>query len=273
MAGVPPQVRDRRLPAGRLRPARRDPAARQPVGRGERRRLAVRRPLRAGRSPADRAGHDAVPGQRPARPATDRTATCCSRLEAEHPDTLQFALRQLMRRTRGELVLRWMVDGLHPGRGHRQRGRHAAQPARASRTAPRTPTPRRRTDGPPRVGRGRRRRAGLVRGRLVPRGAGDPDVRRVLGPHPARRAGGDHRPAQGQRRPAGQATGVRRPAVRRRSRRPADLRWTRTSGWPTRGPRRPTRTGSCAAGSPTPAGSTAPAGSTRGWPSSATSAA
>ena len=36
-------------------------------------------------------------------------------LEAEHPDTLQFALRQLMRRTRDSLVLRWMVDGYSRG--------------------------------------------------------------------------------------------------------------------------------------------------------------
>jgi deferrochelatase/peroxidase EfeB len=32
-------------------------------------------------------------------------------IEAEHPDTTLFALRQLMRRTRRTLVLRWVVDG------------------------------------------------------------------------------------------------------------------------------------------------------------------
>ncbi|WP_300007839.1 Dyp-type peroxidase [Pseudonocardia sp.] len=36
-------------------------------------------------------------------------------LESGHADTLQFALRQLMRRTRGELVLQWLVEGY--GRG------------------------------------------------------------------------------------------------------------------------------------------------------------
>jgi deferrochelatase/peroxidase EfeB len=36
-------------------------------------------------------------------------------LEAGHPDTLQFALRQVMRRTRRHLVLRWMVDGYARG--------------------------------------------------------------------------------------------------------------------------------------------------------------
>jgi deferrochelatase/peroxidase EfeB len=32
-------------------------------------------------------------------------------IEAEHPDTALFALRQLMRRTRSSLVLRWVLDG------------------------------------------------------------------------------------------------------------------------------------------------------------------
>jgi deferrochelatase/peroxidase EfeB len=38
-------------------------------------------------------------------------------LEAGHSDTVQFALRQLMRRTRSDLVLRWMVDGYARGIG------------------------------------------------------------------------------------------------------------------------------------------------------------
>jgi deferrochelatase/peroxidase EfeB len=38
-------------------------------------------------------------------------------LEAGHNDTLQFALRQLMRRTRSHLVLRWMIDGYARGIG------------------------------------------------------------------------------------------------------------------------------------------------------------
>jgi deferrochelatase/peroxidase EfeB len=37
--------------------------------------------------------------------------------EAGHNDTVQFALRQLMRRTRGELVLKWMIDGYARGIG------------------------------------------------------------------------------------------------------------------------------------------------------------
>ncbi|MGB0971838.1 MAG: Dyp-type peroxidase [Mycobacterium sp.] len=38
-------------------------------------------------------------------------------IEAGHHDTMQFALRQLMRRTRSDLVLRWMVDGYARGIG------------------------------------------------------------------------------------------------------------------------------------------------------------
>jgi deferrochelatase/peroxidase EfeB len=37
--------------------------------------------------------------------------------EAGHNDTVQFALRQVMRRTRGELVLKWMIDGYARGIG------------------------------------------------------------------------------------------------------------------------------------------------------------
>ncbi|MGW0159309.1 Dyp-type peroxidase [Mycobacterium sp. NPDC003323] len=38
-------------------------------------------------------------------------------LESGHSDTMQFALRQLMRRTRSDLVLRWMIDGYARGIG------------------------------------------------------------------------------------------------------------------------------------------------------------
>ena len=37
--------------------------------------------------------------------------------EAGHNDTVQFALRQLMRRTRSEMTLRWMIDGYARGIG------------------------------------------------------------------------------------------------------------------------------------------------------------
>lgn len=46
-------------------------------------------------------------------------------LEAGHIDTLQFALRQMMRRTRRHLVLQWMIDGYARGAGAVS---HAATP-------------------------------------------------------------------------------------------------------------------------------------------------
>ena len=46
-------------------------------------------------------------------------------MEAGHVDTLQFALRQLMRRTRRHLVLHWMIDGYARGAGVAS---HAATP-------------------------------------------------------------------------------------------------------------------------------------------------
>jgi deferrochelatase/peroxidase EfeB len=46
-------------------------------------------------------------------------------LEAGHIDTLQFALRQMMRRTRRHLVLQWMIDGYSRGAGSVS---HAATP-------------------------------------------------------------------------------------------------------------------------------------------------
>ena len=47
-------------------------------------------------------------------------------LQAEHPDTVVFALRQLMRRTRRTLVLRWEVDGFN--RRSRQSARTSGSP-------------------------------------------------------------------------------------------------------------------------------------------------
>ena len=38
-------------------------------------------------------------------------------IDADHPDTLQFALRQLMRRRRRDLVLHWLIEGYTRGAG------------------------------------------------------------------------------------------------------------------------------------------------------------
>ena len=43
-------------------------------------------------------------------------------IDADHPDTLQFALRQLMRRRRRDLVLHWLIDGYTRGAGANQAG-------------------------------------------------------------------------------------------------------------------------------------------------------
>ena len=48
--------------------------------------------------------------------------------EAGHNDTVQFALRQLMRRTRSDLVLRWMIDGYSRGIGAGAGDTEAATP-------------------------------------------------------------------------------------------------------------------------------------------------
>lgn len=39
-------------------------------------------------------------------------------IDAEHPDTLQFALRQLMRRRRRDLILHWLIEGYTRGGAH-----------------------------------------------------------------------------------------------------------------------------------------------------------
>jgi len=43
-------------------------------------------------------------------------------IDAGHPDTLQFALRQLMRRRRRDLVLHWLIEGYTRGAGAKQAG-------------------------------------------------------------------------------------------------------------------------------------------------------
>ena len=110
-------------------------------------------------------------------------------ISSYHEDLNLFALRQLMRATRRHLVLEWMIDGYNRRTARRRcpgAGR-GAQPDGVRRRH-RQPDHRRRRAGSLRLDRRRRRRAGVGGRRQLPRGAGDPDVRRVLGPHPARRS-------------------------------------------------------------------------------------
>ena len=98
------------------------------------------------------------------------TATCAHGLGATHPDAAMFALRQLMRRTRGALTLRWMQEGFNAtGRRPEPGEAPAAQPARVQ-GRHRQPRPdRRRGHGRHRLGGGRRRRAGVGRRRHATR--------------------------------------------------------------------------------------------------------
>ena len=196
-------------------------------------------------------------------------------LEAGHNDTVQFALRQLMRRTRRHLTLRWMIDGYARGIG-------------AGKTSEAT-TPRNLLgfkDGTANLdvddgalmdrhvwvqpGRRGTRMGGR---RLLSSHSHHQDVRRVLGPDPARRAGGTHRSQEGQRRAAGHDRRVRRSRLRRGSRRQADpARRPHPAGQPShhrdRAEPDPAPRDSTIRGR-----STAPVGSTRGWRSSPTNAA
>ena len=61
-------------------------------------------------------------------------------LSADQPDVLLHALRQLMRRTRGNLVLHWMLDGYNRPDAGRCRAGPATATCSGSRTARPTST-------------------------------------------------------------------------------------------------------------------------------------
>ena len=171
---------------------------------GVRRRQPVRRPLRPRRPAAEQLVDDAVPRQRqarpgplPRRPAADHqqlprgpqpvrpapadasapaaTSSCtgCSTATTDAPTRPTTPARRGASGRRGR---RAQPDGLR--RRHRQPDHDDELLDRYVWIAD------------------RRRRAGVGGRRQLPRGAGDPHVRRVLGPHPPRRAGGPDRAAQ-----------------------------------------------------------------------------
>ena len=159
-------------------------------------------------------------------------------ISSAHEDINLFALRQLMRATRGTLALQWMLDGYNRRTERRSRARPGVRNLMGFVDGTANLDDRRRRRCMDRyvwVAAGRRR-AGLGRRRQLPRRAGHPDVRRVLGPHPARRAGGADRPAQG--RPARRSTARSRPTSPTTPPTPTarSRRSTPTSAWPTRAP-------------------------------------
>ena len=179
-------------------------------------------------------------------------------LSADQPDMLLHALRQLMRRTRDNLVLHWMLDGYNRNLlGFK--------------------------DGTANLDVGDRR----LMDELVWVGPDDGEPAWAVGGSyqavriirmfvefwdrtPPERAAEDHRPRQGRRGPARPGPRARRPRLRRGPGRPAGPPGTPTSAWPTRAPPRPPAAASCAAASTSRAASTPPVGSIGAWPSSAT---
>ena len=153
------------------------------------------------------------------------------------------------------------LDGarLQPAQHPRPRPHLDPQPARVQGRHGQPRPGRRRADGRPRLGPRRRGRAGVGRGRQLPRGAHHPHAGGVLGPDAAAHAGDDHRART--RTPARRSARPPRPTSRTSPPIPtaSSSGWTATSAWPTPAPRTRPATGSCAAASPTPSAST-PAG-------------
>ena len=139
-------------------------------------------------------------------------------VQADTHDAAMHALRQVLRRTRGDLAVRWMREGYNTLD-------HAAPPAHGTGAQPdglqgRHGQPRSSSDGAPMdrhvwISRGDGQPAWAVGGTFQadPR---HPHDGRVLGPHPPERAGGAVRPPPRQRRAARPGDGRRDvPALRR----------------------------------------------------------
>ena len=191
-------------------------------------------------------------------------------LSADQPDMLLHALRQLMRRTRDNLVLHWMLDGYNRPDARPLPGRTGNRNLLGFK------------DGTANLDVGDRR----LMDELVWVGPDDGE--------PAWAVGGSYQAVRiirmfvefwdrtplneqqkiiGRDKAGGAPLGLDRehddpgygedPAGHR-------VPWTPTSAWPTRAPPRPPAAASCAAASTSRAASTPPGGSTRAWPSSAT---
>ena len=108
-------------------------------------------------------------------------------ISAGNADTTNYALRQLMRRTRGAFTLRWMLEGFNTIQGDFGAGFAPGRNLLGFKDGTANPdADRRRADGRARLGRPRRATSPRGPRADVPGDPHHPDVRRVLGPDPAR---------------------------------------------------------------------------------------
>ena len=124
-------------------------------------------------------------------------------ISASTADMTNYALRQLMRRTRGAFTLKWMLEGFNTIQGDFGAGFAPGRNLLGFKDGTANPdaTDAKRMDDIVWVG-AKRKRARLGRGRHVPGDPHHPDVRRVLGPDPLERTRSVDRPAQAERRAA-----------------------------------------------------------------------
>ena len=204
-------------------------AARRADGDDRVRRVAVRRPLRAGGQAPGGPRRRCRASRRRHRPRAAPTATCSCTLDANQRDTVVHALRELLRPVRGALAVRWTLDGFlsaRPRADAPQRSRRNLFGFRDGTVEPDRHRARRAA-----VAAGRRRLGGR---RHVPGRARDPHARRVLGSRRPARAGEHDRALPRQRRAARRHVASSRTRATTTTPRATGSRSTPTSGSPTR---------------------------------------
>ena len=169
----------------------------------------VRRPVRAGRAPAGRAGRPAGAARRRARARPQQRRPLRAGLRQRPAGRLPRhpQLRPAGPRHGGDALV---AARLRPHVVDVDRAGDAAQPDGLQGRHPQHQGRVDRGDGRVRLGR-RRDRPGLDERRQLPGGAADPDADRVVGHRLPRRPGEGLRPGQGHRRPAHRDVRVRHP--------------------------------------------------------------